>query len=540
MKDWQVLKLAMIVVLLLALFPAASPTTPARADSGAVRWGWYITYDPTSLASLQANIGSLNVVAPWYYRLDGNGNLSGAAQANVDTLLRNNHVRIYAMVKNSVVNQDFHNWLADPTKRDHGITNLYNMVINNGYDGINIDFETLLASDATLYTDFAHRLSNKLHASGKVMTMAVAPKTSDGGNSFSGVYDYAGLAPYLDYVTIMAYDFHYVTGTAGPIGPVDSISRVAAYTATRFPASKVIWGIGLYGFDWNTTLGGRANPLHFGDVAPLQQQYGGESGFDDASQSPWLIYYDANGNRHEVWYENAASFTAKLNAISQYNFAGFALWRLGHEDPAIWPLVAAGGGSNLCAPIPAFGNTRDRVYFAPTGHSLSGRFLQYWGEHGGLAIFGYPLTEPHLEVSPTDGRTYTVQYFERNRFEYHPENAPPYDVLLGLLGVKARQGQVAPPHDPVPDTESQHYFAETQHLLQGGFLNYWRGFGGLAQFGYPLTDEFAEVNPSDGRTYTVQYFERARFEYHPEYAGTFNEVLLGLLGVDSVRELGCQ
>src|SRR4029077_12244813 len=73
-------------------------------------------------------------------------------------------------------------------------------------------------------------------------------------------------------------------------------------------------------------------------------------------------------------------------------------------------------------------------YFPNTGHTLRGSFLQYWNTHGGLAIYGYPISEEYAEVNPTDGKTYTVQYFERNRFEYHPENAgTPYEVLLGLL-----------------------------------------------------------------------------------------------------------
>ena len=75
-----------------------------------------------------------------------------------------------------------------------------------------------------------------------------------------------------------------------------------------------------------------------------------------------------------------------------------------------------------------------RAYFAATGHSLSGEFLAYWLDNGGLAIFGYPLSEPFVEVSPTDGKPYLVQYFERARFELHSENAPPYDVLLGQFG----------------------------------------------------------------------------------------------------------
>jgi hypothetical protein len=67
--------------------------------------------------------------------------------------------------------------------------------------------------------------------------------------------------------------------------------------------------------------------------------------------------------------------------------------------------------------------------------TLSGKFKQYWDTHGGLFVHGFPITEPVQEKSPTDGKTYLVQWFERSRFELHPENAgTPYEVLLGLLG----------------------------------------------------------------------------------------------------------
>ncbi len=71
--------------------------------------------------------------------------------------------------------------------------------------------------------------------------------------------------------------------------------------------------------------------------------------------------------------------------------------------------------------------------FAETGQCARGPFLAYWQAHGGLAQFGYPISEQLVERLE-DGRAYTVQYFERARFEYHPENQAPYDVLLGHFG----------------------------------------------------------------------------------------------------------
>jgi hypothetical protein len=72
--------------------------------------------------------------------------------------------------------------------------------------------------------------------------------------------------------------------------------------------------------------------------------------------------------------------------------------------------------------------------FSQTGHTVCGRFLRYWDDHGGLAQQGYPLSEEFTETNALNGKPYTVQYFERAVFELHPENKPPYDVLLSQLG----------------------------------------------------------------------------------------------------------
>jgi hypothetical protein len=159
---------------------------------------------------------------------------------------------------------------------------------------------------------------------------------------------------------------------------------------------------------------------------------------------------------------------------------------------------------------------------------LGGSFRAYWESHGGLSIFGYPISEEFPEVSATDGKTYTVQYFERNRFEFHPENNDANKVLLGLLGSEMTTGRNFPPGAPVPNTSTTQYFTETGHSLTGRFLSYWKSNGGLAIFGYPISEPFQEG------AYLVQYFERNRFELHPENAAPY-DVLLGLLGTDLAR-----
>lgn len=196
---------------------------------------------------------------------------------------------------------------------------------------------------------------------------------------------------------------------------------------------------------------------------------------------------------------------------------------------------------NPAAPV-SDPNQPDVLYFRETGHTLRGEFLNYWRTYGGLAQFGFPVTEEFVERNPDDGKDYMVQYFERARFEYHPEHAGTrYVVLLGLLGhtvTEGRKGEAPFQRTTADGRPGSRYYAETGHNIAPEFVKRWEGTGGLPVYGFPISEAFLEVSPTDGKTYLVQYFERNRFEYHPEHAGTYYEVLLGLLGSEVLRARG--
>jgi hypothetical protein len=201
--------------------------------------------------------------------------------------------------------------------------------------------------------------------------------------------------------------------------------------------------------------------------------------------------------------------------------------------PALTPLPPSPSPS---PPVPNPGGIS--YTFPQTGKTVRGLFLEYWQEHGGLMQQGYPISGEMQEQSEVDGKLYTVQYFERAVFEYHPEYAgTPYEVLLSLLGdlyYRQKYPNGAPGQTPNTSPGSV-LFPQTGRRLGGVFLEYWRVHGGLAQQGYPISDEFTEVSDLNGKPYRVQYFERAVFEYHPEYAGTPYEVLLSQLGTYEYR-----
>lgn len=160
--------------------------------------------------------------------------------------------------------------------------------------------------------------------------------------------------------------------------------------------------------------------------------------------------------------------------------------------------------------------------FPATGKTVNGIFLDFWNSRGGLNIFGLPLTEP-VQERLENGQTYTVQYFERARLEYHPENDAANQVLLGQFGRR-----IHPADPPAPPKSGAEYFSQTGHNLGGGFRGYWYAHGGLAIFGYPISEEYVETL-EDGKPYIVQYFERARLEFHPANPAPF-DIELGQFG----------
>ena len=189
-------------------------------------------------------------------------------------------------------------------------------------------------------------------------------------------------------------------------------------------------------------------------------------------------------------------------------------------------------------------------YFAETGHYLQLGFRAYWERNGGLPVFGYPLTEEYRERNRDTGEWYTVQFTERQRFEWHPENAgTPYQVLLGRLGAELLTAQGRDWKSfPTADPSSPNYFPKTGHAVPAPFWDYWASHGldfgdpgvsyreSLALFGYPLSEPMVETN-TDGDTILTQYFERAVFEHHPSNPPE-SQVLLRRVGADKLIERG--
>lgn len=171
---------------------------------------------------------------------------------------------------------------------------------------------------------------------------------------------------------------------------------------------------------------------------------------------------------------------------------------------------------------------------APSGSTIEGvqgihsdiseLFAPFYAAKDGVRVFGLPIS-PLLEQN---GRQ--VQWFERARLEYRPEyRGTPFEVEPALLGLELTGDRQFPTQAFFTSRPGLRYFPETGHGVGDQFLDYWDAHGGLAMFGYPISDVVLEVLPETGQSHSVQYFQRARFELHTRPDGT-QEVMLGLLG----------
>ena len=188
-------------------------------------------------------------------------------------------------------------------------------------------------------------------------------------------------------------------------------------------------------------------------------------------------------------------------------------------------------------PIPPYTDSETKRYFTATGHGISGAFKRYWEGHGGLSIFGYPLTEQFMD----DGRL--VQYFERVRLEQDPTRiGTDQEIRIADLGNQVTAGRRSEAAFQAVDPSSapdRTYFSTTAHTLGAPFRNYWEQHGGEPIFGAPISEVFDEVNATDGRTYRVQYFQRAQFILQNSGSGE-PIVVIGAIGRQALLDRGWQ
>lgn len=393
-----------VVAALIGTMAIGTVATPARATTvpGKVT-AWLPYWDQArAMQSFLANADLYSAASPFWYEATSTGTVTrypGAEDSGVLTGIRGKGVKVIPTVTNNFDASRMTTIFASDASRAAHAQVLVDLVQSMGYDGIDVDYESLAASDRDRFTSFVQILASALHAQGKLLTLAVHPKTSEPG-TWSGpqAQDYAALGAAADRLRIMTYDYSWSTSPAGPIAPVGWMDQVAAFAVSAVAPSKIELGMSLYGYDW---VGNQAQGVEFDTARNLLSTSGATRGWDANAQEP-IFSYLSGGVSHTVYYADAQSISARLAVVDKYALAGAAFWRLGGEDATVWDAVRSrwGGTTGTAtattpSPAPVADTVKPSV---PTGlAAVAGAYSKIalsWraaADTGGSGLAGYEL-----------------------------------------------------------------------------------------------------------------------------------------------------
>ena len=326
-------------------------------------WDWERTY-----ATLRKQVDPIDTVMPFWYDISSTGaiipaqgipEMTRAGKLNLDTAqfvrwAHQHRIKVIPLISNEFNGQLIHQILSDDTLRNRHIQYLVELVKQNKYDGLDLDYEGMLAVDRELYPAFLRDLATELHRDKKKLSVCVHAKTSEpGGWDAVIAQDYQAIGKYADTVRIMGYDFHWAGGDPGPISPPEWLNKVLQFAVTQIPREKISLGIGIYGINWyDRTTSGRGEPVvrplpelkdeeaMYLDAMQLAKQEQVPINFDTATQESWFTYTDSStGIKRTVWFLDHRGFKSRWELAKQYRLGSVSLWRLGGEDPYIWRYI---------------------------------------------------------------------------------------------------------------------------------------------------------------------------------------------------------
>ncbi|CAN2179699.1 COG3858 Predicted glycosyl hydrolase [Candidatus Nanopelagicaceae bacterium] len=372
--------IAPLLALTLLAGVVAAPSSSADNPPRKILTGWIPYYSiKTSLPAAINNADLIKEVMPFWYTLKFDGKNQKAVVTDLYTpanpsvpmaqtvgALRNAGFSLIPTITDGTAKDVLAGLLAKPAARTQIVEAITAMVVSNNYDGIDLDFEgfAFVDSNATwsktapLWTAFIKELSTSLHAQKKVLSVST-PYVLDPKGAQKGyyVYAWAAIAPHIDRLRIMTYD--YSVAKVGPLGPISWTERTLQYAVSVMPASKVFIGIAGYGRDWVTAVSGvcpanvasvikggaKAATFVMRDAQTLAASYGVTPVFNEQYGEMTFSYQKVyNGTtaaglatsctaQRTAWYQDAKAFALRAALVDKYRLGGIAEWTLGMEEP---------------------------------------------------------------------------------------------------------------------------------------------------------------------------------------------------------------
>ena len=321
------------------------PTTRAANEGKPLAIGFFVNWDDSSLASLRQNINNLDWVVPEWIRLSGDENAPLVLDIPDDALEFIQTTKPDMPVLPLLQNYKDEKWNSDillrtistESQRQKLIASLLQTIEKYKFGGLTIDIEEVPQSAQTNLFTFMRELRAEFQTRGLILAQAVPFDNPD--------WNYKAYASVTDYLMLMAYDQHWSDGEAGPVAGQDWYESILKKRMAELSPAKTIVCFGNYGYNW-------ANDKREAETVSFQEALltakesldsPADIKFDPVSKNPFFKYTEDDGKEHSVWFLDAATAYNQLQAAKPYRVAGFALWRLGSEDPSLWKIFGSGG-----------------------------------------------------------------------------------------------------------------------------------------------------------------------------------------------------
>lgn len=291
-----------------------------------------------NLGELTANVKSMNVIAPTWYKLSSDeGDFVSYASPEYTSLAHEKGYQVWATLNNfDLGNIDESVMLKSMGLRQQLIAGLIQNALENDVDGLNVDIETLSESLGPDYVQFMRELSVSCRTAGLVLSADCYVPFH-----YNSHYDLEELGVFCDYVIIMCYDEHYAgSEEAGSVASISYVDRGIQEGLKKIPAEKLVIAVPFYTRVWTDKPEGgvKSEALSAARAAEwVTEKNVSLSWQEDLGQNYGSIT-DADG-RKQIWMEDTESMERKLSHIREAGAGGVAAWKLGQEIPGFWDIL---------------------------------------------------------------------------------------------------------------------------------------------------------------------------------------------------------
>ena len=295
--------------------------------------------DGTGFNSLYASTSGIDVVSPtWFYLNDSEGNFLSLANSAYVENAHAKGLQVWALIEDMTYVDQINGFelFSDKSSRRTLIDHLVQEALNYGIDGINIDFEMITSEAAPHYVQFLRELSIEMHKNGLILS--VDNYVPNEGNRY---YNFKEQGYVADYVILMGYDEHWAGSTeAGSVASIDFVEKgLADAIELGVPENKLINALPFYTRIWRTEgVQVNSEAVSMSVAKEWLTNHGLTAEWDEETCQYYASYQDGTAF-YEVWLEDVDSLNVKLNAMSSYNLAGVAAWKLGLESSDVWSLI---------------------------------------------------------------------------------------------------------------------------------------------------------------------------------------------------------